>query len=215
MIQNILKKTLGRKACFSAGIEVNRPLDILPGAEEIRVLLLGDWGSGSIEQKNIAEKSAVTCDQLGCDLVLMMGDNFIQHGVENHDDPQFQEKFDYQIKKIEKIYSPKKFFKSKYQEQIIRYSKFNLTEFNLEPDLKESPGCIRDMHVWDLSIDQILKLLPLSQELLIHILIETVWNGFCYKPEQFRDYIDAINSPWVQAYYDIGNMQKYLSLIHI
>ena len=100
VIQNIFKKTLERKACFSAGIEVNRPLDILPGAEEIRVLLLGDWGSGSIEQKNIAEKSAVTCDQLGCDLVLMMGDNFIQHGVENLDDPQFQEKF-------EKVYTQK------------------------------------------------------------------------------------------------------------
>ena len=27
--------------------------------------------------------------------------------------------------------------------------------------------------------------------------------------EQFRDYIDEINSPWVQAYYDIGNMQKF------
>ena len=67
---------------------------------------------------------------------------------------QFQEKFDYQIKKIEKLYSPKKFFKSKYQEQIIRHSKFNLTEFNLEPDLKESPGCIRDMHViiWMLGV---------------------------------------------------------------
>ena len=64
-------------------------------------------------------------------------------------------------------------------------------------------------HVWDRSIAQIQKLLPLAEELKIHILIETVWNGFCYKPEQFRDYIDAINSPWVQAYYDIGNMQKY------
>jgi hexulose-6-phosphate isomerase len=64
-------------------------------------------------------------------------------------------------------------------------------------------------HVWDRSIEQIRKLIPLARELRIHILIETVWNGFCYKPEQFRDYIDAINSPWVQAYYDIGNMQKY------
>lgn len=64
-------------------------------------------------------------------------------------------------------------------------------------------------HVWDRSIEQIRKLLPLAEELKIHILIETVWNGFCYKPEQFRDYIDAIDSPWVQAYYDIGNMQKY------
>lgn len=64
-------------------------------------------------------------------------------------------------------------------------------------------------HVWDRSIEQIQKLLPLAEELQIHILIETVWNGFCYKPEQFRDYIDACDSPWVQAYFDIGNMQKF------
>ena len=64
-------------------------------------------------------------------------------------------------------------------------------------------------HVWDRSIEQIRQVTPLAQELKIHVLIETVWNGFCYKPEQFRDYIDAIDSPWVQAYYDIGNMQKF------
>ncbi len=64
-------------------------------------------------------------------------------------------------------------------------------------------------HVWNRSIEQIRKLLPLAEDLKIHILIETVWNGFCYQPEQFRDYIDEIDSPWVQAYYDIGNMQKY------
>ena len=63
--------------------------------------------------------------------------------------------------------------------------------------------------VWNRSIEQIRKLIPLAEELQIHILIETVWNGFCYKPEQFRDYIDEIDSPWVQAYYDIGNMQKF------
>ena len=36
----------------------------------------------------------------------------------------------------------------------IGYSKFNLTEFSLEPDLKESPGCIRDIHVviWMLKV---------------------------------------------------------------
>ena len=76
------------------------------------------------------------------------------------------------------------------------------------------PGAVRgekETHqlVWDRSIAQIRKLIPLAEELSIHILIETVWNGFCYKPEQFRDYIDEINSPWVQAYYDIGNMQKF------
>ena len=64
-------------------------------------------------------------------------------------------------------------------------------------------------HVWSRSIEQIRKCIPLCKKLKIHILIETVWNGFCLKPEQFRDYIDEIDSPWVQAYYDIGNMQKF------
>ena len=64
-------------------------------------------------------------------------------------------------------------------------------------------------HLWDRSIAEIRKAIPLASKLGIHVLIETVWNGFCYKPEQFRDYIDEINSPWVQAYYDIGNMQKF------
>ena len=64
-------------------------------------------------------------------------------------------------------------------------------------------------HVWDRSIAEIRKVLPLASNLGIHVLIETVWNGFCYKPEQFRDYLDAIDSPWVGAYYDIGNMQKF------
>jgi L-ribulose-5-phosphate 3-epimerase len=64
-------------------------------------------------------------------------------------------------------------------------------------------------HVWSRSIEQIRKCIPLCKKLKIHVLIETVWNGFCLKPEQFRDYIDEIDSPWVQAYYDIGNMQKF------
>lgn len=63
--------------------------------------------------------------------------------------------------------------------------------------------------VWKRSIAEIRKVLPLASHLGIHVLIETVWNGFCYKPEQFRDYLDEIDSPWVGAYYDIGNMQKF------
>jgi L-ribulose-5-phosphate 3-epimerase len=63
--------------------------------------------------------------------------------------------------------------------------------------------------VWERSIAEIRKVIPLASKLKIHVLIETVWNGFCYKPEQFRDYIDEIDSPWVKAYYDIGNMQKF------
>ena len=64
-------------------------------------------------------------------------------------------------------------------------------------------------HVWHRSIEEIRKVIPLASRLGIHILIETVWNGFCYDPAQFRDYLDAIDSPWVRAYFDIGNMQKF------
>ena len=66
------------------------------------------------------------------------------------------------------------------------------------------PGAVRGPnetheHVWERSITEIRKVIPLASKLGIHVLIETVWNGFCYKPEQFRDYIDEINNPWVQA----------------
>ena len=63
--------------------------------------------------------------------------------------------------------------------------------------------------VWNRSIVEIRKVLPLASRLGIRILIENVWNGFCETPEQARDYIDAINSPWVGYYYDIGNSRKF------
>ncbi len=63
--------------------------------------------------------------------------------------------------------------------------------------------------VWDRSITEVRKILPLASRLGIRVLIETVWNGFCESPAVFRDYIDAFDSPWVGAYFDIGNMQKF------
>jgi L-ribulose-5-phosphate 3-epimerase len=59
------------------------------------------------------------------------------------------------------------------------------------------------------SIAEIRKVLPLASKLGVWILIENVWNGFCETPEQMRDYIDEIASPWVGAYFDIGNCRKF------
>jgi L-ribulose-5-phosphate 3-epimerase len=64
-------------------------------------------------------------------------------------------------------------------------------------------------HVWHRSIAQVRQVLPLASRLGVRVLIETVWNGFCESPEKFRDYLDAFNNPWVGAYFDIGNMQKF------
>ena len=71
--------------------------------------------------------------------------------------------------------------------------------------------------VWDRSIDQIKKALPTAAKLGIHVLIENVWNGFCYThngpadqtADKLAEYLDAIDSPWVGSYFDIGNHQKY------
>ena len=64
-------------------------------------------------------------------------------------------------------------------------------------------------HVWQRSIVEIRKAIPLAARLGVRILIENVWNGFCEKPAQLRDYVDEIDSPWVGVYFDIGNVRKF------
>jgi L-ribulose-5-phosphate 3-epimerase len=63
--------------------------------------------------------------------------------------------------------------------------------------------------VWKRSIPEIRKVLPLAGKLGVRICIENVWNGFCQTPEQARDYVDAIDSCWVGAWFDIGNCRKF------
>lgn len=41
------------------------------------------------------------------------------------------------------------------------------------------------------------------------IAIENVWNAFLVSPVEMRDFIDRINSPWVAAYLDVGNVLRY------
>ncbi len=64
-------------------------------------------------------------------------------------------------------------------------------------------------HVWSRSIAEVRKVLPLAGRLGVRVLVENVWNGFCESPEEFRDYLDEIGSPWVGAYFDIGNARKF------
>jgi len=48
-----------------------------------------------------------------------------------------------------KIWSPRKFFEAKMEEQAARHKKFDNTEYNLEPNIKEGPGGLRDIQVID------------------------------------------------------------------
>jgi len=50
------------------------------------------------------------------------------------------------------------------------------------------------------------KLLPLAEEMGVIIAIENVWNKFLLSPLEFARYIDEFESPWVRAYFDVGNV---------
>ena len=63
--------------------------------------------------------------------------------------------------------------------------------------------------VWHRSQAAIRKVLPTAARLGVRILIENVWNGFCYQPELLARYLDELESPWVGSYFDIGNHVKY------
>jgi hexulose-6-phosphate isomerase len=59
---------------------------------------------------------------------------------------------------------------------------------------------------WERSQIQIRKLIPLAEELKVIIGIEEVWNKFLLSPLEFARYIDEFKSPWIRAYFDIGNV---------
>jgi len=62
---------------------------------------------------------------------------------------------------------------------------------------------------WSRSQTQIRKLLPLAEELKIVIAIEEVWNRFLLSPLEMAKYIGEFQSPWIQAWFDVGNVMFY------
>jgi hexulose-6-phosphate isomerase len=62
---------------------------------------------------------------------------------------------------------------------------------------------------WKRSQAQIRKLIPMAAEYKVIIAVEEVWNKFLLSPLEFARYVDEFNSPWVKAYYDVGNMVLY------
>ena len=74
--------------------------------------------------------------------------------------------------------------------------------------------------VWSRSVANIKQALPLAGKLGISIVIENVWNHFCYDhnggsdqtAELLANYVDEFNSPLVGLQFDIGNHWKYGSM---
>jgi L-ribulose-5-phosphate 3-epimerase len=62
---------------------------------------------------------------------------------------------------------------------------------------------------WTRSQKQIRTLLPLAEELKVVIGIEEVWNKFLLSPLEMAHYVDEFKSPYVQSYFDVGNVVLY------
>jgi hexulose-6-phosphate isomerase len=61
----------------------------------------------------------------------------------------------------------------------------------------------------DSAREGIKKLIPLAEETKVVIALENVWNNWCVRPELYKWLVASFNSPWVKAYFDIGNHVKY------
>src|SRR5215472_2790872 len=62
---------------------------------------------------------------------------------------------------------------------------------------------------WTRSQKEIRTLIPLAEELKIVIAIEEVWNKFLLSPLEMAKYISEFQSPWIKAWFDVGNVLLY------
>lgn len=62
---------------------------------------------------------------------------------------------------------------------------------------------------WTRSQKEIGTLIPLAEELKVVIAIEEVWNKFLLSPLEMAKYISEFQSPWVKAWFDVGNVLLY------
>src|SRR5262249_22205247 len=53
------------------------------------------------------------------------------------------------------------------------------------------------------------QLVPMAEEHKIVLAIEEVWNRFLLSAPEFARYVDEFQSPWVKAYFDVGNVVEF------
>jgi len=64
-------------------------------------------------------------------------------------------------------------------------------------------------HATDTSRAALTKLVPVCEQTGVKIALENVWNNLWVKPDLFAAFIRSIGTPWVGAYFDIGNHVRY------
>jgi L-ribulose-5-phosphate 3-epimerase len=53
------------------------------------------------------------------------------------------------------------------------------------------------------------RILPMAERHKVVIAVEEVWNKFLLSPLEFARYVDELESEWLRAYFDVGNIVFY------
>jgi hexulose-6-phosphate isomerase len=64
-------------------------------------------------------------------------------------------------------------------------------------------------HATDTTTEAIKRLIPLAEKTKVVIAVENVGNNLWVQPKIFRHFVQSFQSPWVKAYYDIGNHVRF------
>lgn len=64
-------------------------------------------------------------------------------------------------------------------------------------------------HATDASTEWVKRLIPLAEKTKVVIALENVSNNLWVEPAIFRHFVQSFQSPWVRAYYDIGNHVRF------
>lgn len=68
---------------------------------------------------------------------------------------------------------------------------------------------VRYSAAYEIAQRSLRELAPVAESLGVTIAVENVWNKFLLSPLEMRDFIDSIESAYVQAYFDVGNILLY------
>jgi len=72
------------------------------------------------------------------------------------------------------------------------------------------PGTVTEQIPYDVVYERakksMLELAPVAEKFKVFIGIENVWNKFLLSPLEMKSFIEEINKPYVEAYFDIGNV---------
>jgi hexulose-6-phosphate isomerase len=67
----------------------------------------------------------------------------------------------------------------------------------------------RSANTWERTSAELKKAIPFAEEAKILLAIENVSNRFLVSPLEMRSFLDQFRSPWVQSFFNIGNVMYF------